>query len=84
MINRKSSADTSSRISFSTFATSPSETEIRVPVGALMLITNWPASERGKKERPSLGNSSRLAANAAPHNTRVTAGRRNVNPTALS
>ena len=35
--------------------TSFSVTESREPLGAFKLITNWPASVRGKKERPSKG-----------------------------
>jgi hypothetical protein len=37
---------------------------IRVPVGAFTLITNWPASVRGKNETPIKGTNRKLRANA--------------------
>ena len=55
----RSSGGTTWRIRFSTLATSFSVTASRVPVGAFRLITNCPASVRGKKERPSSGNDQR-------------------------
>src|SRR5215469_10765998 len=64
-----SSGGTTRRIRFSTRATSSSVTEILVPLGALRLITNWPASVRGKNDRPRRGKMARVARNeAAPRN----------------
>ena len=45
-------AATTSRISSSTRCTSCDVTSSRVPDGALRLITNWPASVRGKNATP--------------------------------
>src|ERR1039458_5623254 len=47
----RSCGETTWRMRSSTLATSFSVTLRRVPEGALRLMTNWPASVRGKKER---------------------------------
>ena len=54
-IRSRSRGSTIDRISASTFATSCALTSIRVPDGDFMLITNWPASVRGKNATPSSG-----------------------------
>ena len=36
---------------------------MRVPLGALTLMTNWPGSVRGKKATPRKGDSARLSTN---------------------
>src|SRR6185312_1624290 len=69
---------------FSTFATSFSVIERRVPDGAFRLITNCAASVRGKKESPSNGKIARLAAHAPPIISSMEPGRRSTTPTHLS
>src|SRR5258708_28193601 len=68
------------RINASTLATSLSVTEIREPEGALILMTNMPASVRGKKDKPRRGNRAKLAANEAPQSAIVSHGRLNAPP----
>src|ERR1051326_6368582 len=80
----RSSGGTTARITPSTLATSFSVTARRVPVGALRLITNWPASVRGKKESPSSGNNARQSTRIEPVPASVTAGCRKTTPTSRS
>ena len=48
---------------------------MRLPDGDLRLITNWPASVRGKKATPSSGNNNRLATNSPVMATTTRPGR---------
>ena len=83
-ITSRSFGDTIRRINASTFATSDSVTEMRLPVGALTLMTNMPASVRGKKDKPISGYRARLATKDAPQATTVSHGRRSARATIAS
>src|SRR5690242_13291407 len=77
----RSSGLTTSRIRFSTLATSPSVTDNLVPEGAFRFITNCAASVRGKKDNPREGHSVSDAPKTIANATNVTTGRRSTIPT---
>src|SRR6516164_8563570 len=73
----KSLGSTVWRMMSSILATYSLVTSMRVPVGALRLIVNCPASVCGKNANPSRGYRPRLAANNSSRVPTVTAGQRN-------
>src|SRR5262249_32880661 len=72
----RSRGSTISRTSASTRATSCEATSMRVPDGDFMLMTNWPASVRGKKATPRSGYNVRLATTTAMMTPTAGAGAR--------
>ena len=72
------------RVNAVTFATSFSVIASRVPEGALRLMTNWPASVRGKNDTPSSGHIARLRTNTTPKPASTRPGMRKVPDTSLS